>query len=116
MATILDKVKVSNPGLSASHPKAEGDLAPIEDVRNAVIDCLKKQPGVRHVDVTKLVQIDAQTGAWEAEAEVSMPNATIRDIGLPVQKEVLDRRDYILRLDRQLNIVAYGLRELVEKK
>jgi len=46
--------------------------------------------------------------------EVFVPNPTIKALGLPTQKEVLDCQCYLLRLDDQLNIVAYGLRDLVE--
>lgn len=115
MARILNGVKMAQPVLSASDPKAERNVYPIEAARNAVIDFLKKMPDVKHVNVTKLVQIDAEKGSWEAEAEVHVPNATIKALGLPVQKEVVDCQLYLLRLDGQLNMVAYGLRELVKE-
>ena len=88
----------------------------IGDVRTAVSDFLKQQPDVRRANVTKLAQIDPEAGTWEAEAEVDVPNTTIRNLGLPVSKEVLDCQQYLLRVDGQLNIVAYGLRDLVEEK
>lgn len=31
-------------------------------------------------------------------------------------KEVLDRQTYLLRLDRKLNIVAFGLRDSVKER
>ena len=88
----------------------------IEDVRTAVSDFLKRQPDVRRANVTKLAQIDPEAGSWEAEAEVYVPNTTIRNLGLPVSKEVLDCQQYLLRVDGQLNIIAYGLRDLVEER
>ena len=88
----------------------------IEDVRTAVSDFLKQQPDVRQVNVTKLVQMDAEKGIWEVEADVHVPNTTIRNLGLPVQREVLDCRQYLLRVDGQLNVIAYGLRDLVEER
>jgi hypothetical protein len=106
---------MAQPVLPASDPQAQRRPPPslIDDVRNAVCDFLKKQPDVREVRVRKLVQIDAETGIWEAEAEVYVPNATIKALGLPVQKEVLDCQDYLLRVDGQLNVVAYGPRDSV---
>lgn len=86
----------------------------IEDVRKVVSDFLKQQPDVKQVNVTKLAQIDPEADSWEAEAEVYVPNTTIRNLGLPVSKEVLDCQQYLLRLDGQLNVVAFGLRALVE--
>ena len=88
----------------------------IEDVRTAVSDFLKQQPDVRRANVTKLAQIDSEAGTWEAEAEVYVPNTTIKNLGLPVSREVLDCRQYLLRVDGQLNIIAYGLRDLVEER
>ena len=106
---------MAQPVLSASDPKAERNVCPIEAARNAVIDFLKRMPDVQLVNVTKLAQIDAEKGSWEAEAEVYVPNATINALGLPVRKQVMDCQLYLLRLDGQLNIVAYGHRELVNQ-
>lgn len=64
--------------------------------------------------MTKLVQLDAEKGIWEAE--VYLPNATIKALRLPVQKEVLDCHDYLLRVDGQLSVVAYGPRDSVEER
>jgi len=86
----------------------------LEEARKAVHDFLGKEPNVRDVRVTKLAQIDAQEGTWEAEADVYVPNETIRTLGLPVRKEVLERKSYLLRLNRQLQIVAYGSVAAVE--
>jgi hypothetical protein len=42
----------------------------------------------------------------------SCPTST----GVPVQREVLDSQIYLLRLDGQLNVVAYGLSDDVARK
>jgi hypothetical protein len=94
-------------------------LLPIENAIQAANDFLiKAVPDARRVKVRKMAQIDfdSETGAWEVEAEVYVPNETVRSLGLPVQKEVLDCQDYLLRLDSKLQVVAYGLREMVEEK
>jgi hypothetical protein len=88
-------------------------LPPIEDVRDAVSNFLKKMVDAKKVSVTKMALLDSEKETWEAEADVYVPNPTIRALGLPVQKEVLDRQTYILRLDMQLNIVAYERRDPV---
>ena len=118
MANILNTVPMAQPVLSASDPQGERRSRPtlIDAVRDAVCDFLKKQPDVREARVTKLVQLDAEKGMWEAEAEVYLPNPTIRALRLPVQKEVLDCHDYLLRVDGQLNVVAYGPRDSVEER
>ena len=94
-------------------------MLPIDDVIHATTAFLNKAVSdARRVKVRKLAQIDfdSETAAWEVEAQVYVPNETIRNLGLPVQKEVLDCQDYLLRLDRNLQVVAYGLRDLVEEQ
>lgn len=118
LANILETVTMAQPVLLASDPQAQSrpPHSLIHNVRTAVCDFLKKQPDVREARVTKLVQIDAEKGTWEAEAEVYVPNATIRALGLPVRNEVLDCQDYLLRVDGQLNVVAYGPRDSVGER
>jgi len=117
---ILDTVKMTEPIQRAGESSGEAPALRrnplIQEVRKAVCDFLKEELEVQQVRVTKLVQIDAQTGFWEAEAEVSMPNTAIGALGLSLRKEVLDCQDYLLRLDGQLNIVAYGRRDLVSER
>jgi len=116
MTNILDKVKMSEPVLSTAGPEAERKLTPIEDVRDAISNFLKKMVDAKEVSVTKLVLLDSKKVTWEAEADVYVPNPTIRALGLPVQQEVLDCQTYLLRLDKQLNIVAYGRRDPVKDR
>ena len=111
MGNILDNVKMSEPVRTA--PKPEATLPAIEEARNAVISFLQRLPEVKRVNITKLAVLDAEKGTWEAEAEVWVPNPTIKALGLPTQREVLDCQPYLLRLDKQLNIAAYGLKESV---
>jgi len=100
------------PVQSTNGPEVERKTRSIGDVRNAVINFLKKtKPDVKQVNITKLAQIDSEKGTWEAEGEVFVPNPTIKALGLPIQKEVLECEYYLLRLDNQLDIVAYGLKE-----
>jgi hypothetical protein len=70
----------------------------------------------QEVSVTKLVLLDAEKVTWEAEADVYVPNPTIRALDLPMEKEVLDCQKYLLRMDKHLNIVAYGRRYPVRDK
>lgn len=94
--------------------EGEMDRSIIEDIKDVAVKFLKKQMDVKRVNVTKLAQIDSEeNGCWEVEAEVYVPNATIQALGLPVQKEVLDCKTYLLRVDSLLNVTAYGLRDSV---
>ena len=84
-------------------------------LRNAVCDFLRESlPEVDRVNIVKLApaRVDVNEGAWwEAEAEVWQPNATIRSLRLSTQRPVLDAQLYVLRLDSQLNVLGYGLKE-----
>jgi len=103
--------RMSEPVLSTAGPEAERKLPPIEEVKDAISNFLKKMVGAKKVSVTKMALLDSEKETWEAEADVYVPNPTIRALGLPVQKEVLDCQTYLLRLDMQLNIVAYERRD-----
>jgi len=71
-------------------------------------------PGVDRVHIVKMasVEVDRKTW-WEAEAEVWQPNETIQSLRLAtrLKRPVLDEHLYLLRLDSQLNVIAYGLKE-----
>ena len=89
----------------------------IVEAKKAVGDFLRTAlDEVYRVNITKLVQIDPDEGTWEAEAEVLYPNPTIKALGLPVLKPVLDQESYLLRLDGQLNVLAYGPKASVGEK
>ena len=115
MGSILDCVtmaqRVSQPGVEEQHkaPPSIGQL------RIAARDfLLEVVPDVRSATVTKLAVIDSEKCLWEAEADVQVPNATVKALGLPTIKPVLDTQTYLLRLDEDLNVIAYGLKDSVE--
>ena len=68
-------------------------------------------PDVHRVDVTKVMPLEFHDGAWEAEAVVWQPNATIQALGLSTQRPVLDQNFYVVRLDDRLNVIAYEIKE-----
>jgi hypothetical protein len=64
-------------------------------------------PDVYRVDVIKVMPVQSAEEAWEAEAVVWQPNATIGALGLSTQRPVLDQNCYVVRLDSRLNVIAY---------
>ena len=110
---ILDILKMSEPALDTRAPEAERQMPAVEDVRDAIANFLTKMVGAKKVNLTKLALEDSEKETWEAEAEAYVPNATIIALGLPVTREVLDCEMYLFRLDKGLNIIAYGLRDSV---
>jgi hypothetical protein len=91
------------------------DRPSMDALRTAACHFLEASlPGVDRVHIVKLasVEVDKKTW-WEAEAEVWQPNATIQSLRLSTHltRPVLDEHLYLLRLDSQLNVLAYGLKK-----
>jgi hypothetical protein len=68
-------------------------------------------PDVQRVDVFKVVPVLSGDAAWEAEAEVWQPNATLKSLGIETGRLVLDHNRYLVRLDTLLNVLEYELKE-----
>ena len=66
---------------------------------------------VHRVDVVEVRPVETGDPGWEAEAVVWRPNATIQTLALPTQRPVLDQEEYVVRLDRDLNVVSYGVKK-----
>ena len=66
---------------------------------------------VQRVDVVKVSPIMSGDAAWEAEADVWQPNATLKSLGIETGRPVLDHNHYLVRLDALLNVLEYELRE-----
>lgn len=112
----VTRIRSTRPGVNDMNVQAVKPPTIIE-VKKAVGDFLQTAlTEVHRVNVTKLVQIDQDEGTWEAEAEVFLPNPTIKALGLPLTNTVLDQVSYLLRLDGQLNVLAYGPKESVEDR
>jgi hypothetical protein len=91
------------------------DPVSVEQLARAARDfLLRTVPDALAATVTKLAVIDAAKGLWEAEADVQVPNATVKALGLPTRRPVVDITTYLLRLDEELNILAYGLKDSVD--
>jgi len=116
MASILNNVRMAERVAPPSGPKVRSNV-PIDKARDVAIDFLNKMvPDVRHTNITKLALMDPELGGWEVEAELCVPNATIKALGLPTRKPVLDRQTYLLRLDAEGNVTAYGPRDSVDQR
>jgi hypothetical protein len=68
-------------------------------------------PDVHRVDVIKVTATGSAESAWEAEAIVWQPNATIHALGLSMRRLVLEQAFYVVRLDNQLDVIGYEIRE-----
>jgi hypothetical protein len=114
VASILDRVTMAQTVAQPGTPAERRSLPSVDQLAAAARDFLMRTvPDARCATVTKLAVIDAEKCLWEAEADVQVPNATIKALGLRTRRPVLDTHAYLLRLDEQLNIVAYGLKESV---
>jgi hypothetical protein len=68
-------------------------------------------PDVQRVDITKVAPVASGEAAWEAEADVWQPNATLKTLGIETGRPVLDHHHYLIRLDALLNVLEFELRE-----
>jgi hypothetical protein len=66
---------------------------------------------VQRVDITKVAPVTSGEAAWEAEADVWQPNATLKNLGIETGRPVLDHNHYLVRLDAMLNVLEYELKE-----
>ena len=69
-------------------------------------------PDVHRVDITRVVRVEFNDGGWEADAAVWQPNATIQALGLATERAVLDQNFYLVRLDGELNVIGYEIKEM----
>ena len=84
----------------------------LTDARTAVQAFLREAlPEVWRVDVTRIAPLASHEAVWEADAVVWQPNATIQALQLSTERPVFDQNCYLVRLDGQLNVVAYEMRE-----
>jgi hypothetical protein len=94
----------------ADHPSQGARRPTLLEAQAAVRAFLQEAlPGVHRVDITRVVRVDFNDGAWEAEAVVWQPNATIEALGLSTEHPVLDQNFYVVRLDGQLNVTGYEI-------
>lgn len=77
-------------------------MADIEEARKAVIEFLKKTPGVKDVNVIKAEKVG---DGWESEAEVYEESSFIKSLGLPTR--VQDRNIYAVKLNGSLEVESY---------
>ena len=82
------------------------------DARAAAQTFLREAlPEVWRVDVTRIAPAESHDAAWDVDAVVWQPNATIAALQLSTERPVLDQSSYLVRLDAQLNVIAYEMRE-----
>lgn len=91
--------------------------ATLIDAQNAVCQFLETTLSeVGRVDVTRIAGLVDSKVAWEVEAEVWQPNATLKTLGIQTRRPVLDHQRYLVRLDGLLNVLEYELAAPVKKE
>lgn len=83
-------------------------MAKIEETSKTVSEFLKK---LLHVDEGKIkvIRTIRDNGGLETEVEVYEESSFIKSLGLPTK--VQDRNIYMVKLDDNLEILSYGLKE-----
>lgn len=77
----------------------------IDEVRAAIEDFLKKtiNKNVRVIRITK------EDDGWSGDAEIYEESSFIKSLGLPTR--VQDRNIYYVKLNDELDVISYGLKE-----
>jgi hypothetical protein len=86
----------------------------IQQVRELAAEFIASNCDARRTEIIRMDLVDVSRGIWEVDVNASVPNTTIRDLGLPVSKEVLDTKTYTLKINGEYNIVGFSLKSLVE--
>jgi hypothetical protein len=115
VGSILDHVTMAQRVAQPGKEPPRQDHVSIDQLAGAARDfLLRTVPDARDATVTKLAVIDAEKFLWEAEVDVQVPNATVKALGLPTRRPVVDTETYLLRLDEQLKILAYSLKDSLD--
>jgi len=84
--------------------------------RNAALEFLQESlPDLVQADVTRIARGSAEPRCWEVEIQAWQPNTTIRAMGLTTERPVRDPASFLVRLDEELNVIEYGLKQLFEE-
>ncbi len=77
----------------------------IDEVRAAIEDFFKKtiNKNVRVIRITK------EDDGWSGDAEIYEESSFIKSLGLPTR--VQDRNIYYVKLNDELDVISYGLKE-----
>lgn len=86
----------------------------IQAVRDAAREFLIRTILARDVRVTRVLPGEDHLGIWRVEAEVLVPNMTVKSLGLPLTTEILERQHYALYLDADLDVTAYDCLETAD--
>lgn len=94
----------SQPRGRAARQPPSGGLSAVSD---AVRTFLTSEFQARETRITKIAALAGADGGWEAEAEILVPDLTIKTLGLPLTQEILECRRYIVQLDQSLVVRGY---------
>jgi hypothetical protein len=88
----------------SAKPPAGGILAL---ARKAVRDFLLDGFRAREIRITKIARSPGDAAAWHAEAEILVPNLSMKTLGLPLSQEVLEKQFCVVELDSDLAVTSY---------
>lgn len=95
--------------LRRPHPTPKPPPPPgrISAAREAVRSFLVAECQAREVRITKISPVPGGEGGWDAQAEILVPDLTIKMLGLPLTQEVLEREYCAIELDPVLSVKSY---------
>ncbi len=72
----------------------------ISAARSAVREFLSTELGARETRITKISPLHHGSEGWEAEAEIMVPNLSVKMLNLPLTQEVFEIEHYAVELGR----------------
>ena len=100
----LARPTMEGPAPISAKPPSGGSLA---KAREAVLDFLRNEFQTREIRITKITRSPDGAAGWSAEAEILVPNLSIKTLGLPLSQEVLEKQFCVVEIDSDMTVTSY---------
>jgi hypothetical protein len=100
----LARPTMEGPAPILAKPPSGGSLA---KARETVLDFLLNEFQTREIRITKITRSPDRGAGWYAEAEILVPNLSIKTLGLPLSQEVLEKQFCVVEIDSDMTVTSY---------
>lgn len=100
----LARPTMEGPAPISAQPPCGGSLA---KAREAVLDFLMNEFQTREIRITKITRSPDGAAGWYTEAEILVPNLSIKTLGLPLSQEVLEKQFCVVEIDSDMTVTSY---------
>jgi hypothetical protein len=100
----LAKPTMEGPARMSAERPSGGSLA---KARAAVRDFLLHEFQAREIRITKIAPSPDDTAGFHVEAEILVPALSVKTLGLPLSREVLEKQFCLVELDSKMTVKSY---------